>query len=637
MIRPSKDADPLPSSAHEPSGRAVWCGLTFLAVTVAVALFALRSEVLYDTDSYFHLAVGDLYATSGVVDELEWTRFSALRDGFGDKEVLFHLLLAPFTRVGDGAVGGRVALALLNGALAALLVGLGWRALGRWALCLPVFCWLGSQDFVDRVIRLRPELLALALFLLAAEAAARDRPRWLGLVAFLFALSYTAIHALLLLCVLWFSGRLLLRSETRFGLVLAPLVGAAAGLLAHPHFPHNLTIWKIQTLDYFRLKDTLDVGNEIQPARTDVLLGNNWGWVVALLVLLVSALGSRAENGDESGSGAANAALTYGIGAFAFAGLTLLMHRFSIYAVPFTLLAASCGLAAAGRRPTGRTLAFGRVPSLPTLALLLAALAAPAAGVVQQLWGMATASGGELAREDDWLRLGRSLPPGTRVAADWGVTQPLTYFAPHLEYLNVLDPVFMALPHPERHHALRALLEGQTPDPVAALVEELDSQVLVVSRFQTDPELLAQWLAHPQLEPVYSGYTIALRVIPPPKVHPGPWRASPPGTQPPVSEATGGAPFQPHPASGYLAPDASHGDCTLLSSDPLTEPRRYELAPWGPTELWVGDQRLLTAANSLRRLAGSGLDVEIPPDGPLTVWTCRDTATGRIGVSLRPL
>ncbi len=60
------------------------------------------------------------------------------------------------------ARGGRLAagtLALANAAVAAALAFLGAKAVGRWGLALPLLLYLGSLDFLGRMIRLRPELL----------------------------------------------------------------------------------------------------------------------------------------------------------------------------------------------------------------------------------------------------------------------------------------------------------------------------------------------------------------------------------------------------------------------------------------------------------------------------------------------
>ena len=88
-----------------------------------------------------------------------------------------------------------LALAGFDAALFAALAALGIAAIGRWGALLPWVVYLGSTEALSRLTRLRPELLALLLLLAAAWFAGRGAYRRLGLVAALYALSYSAIHA----------------------------------------------------------------------------------------------------------------------------------------------------------------------------------------------------------------------------------------------------------------------------------------------------------------------------------------------------------------------------------------------------------------------------------------------------------
>ena len=95
------------------SGGVALAGAVLTGWFVLLALFLSRQPLLYDNDSYFHLAVARTYAEAGPVDRLEAVRFSVMEDGFGDKELLFHLLLVPFTVWLDPVFGGQLFLAAL--------------------------------------------------------------------------------------------------------------------------------------------------------------------------------------------------------------------------------------------------------------------------------------------------------------------------------------------------------------------------------------------------------------------------------------------------------------------------------------------------------------------------------------------
>ena len=624
--------------------------LVFLAALALFSILFFALPVLYDTDSYYHLAIGRAYAEHGLIDALPWARLSLMFDGFGDKEPLFHLLLAPFSRFGPG--GGRFALALLNAATCTLLAALGWRLLGRagpWWSCLalpllvlPLLVYGGSLDFFGRAIRLRPEQLSLLLLLLLVPAAAARRWRLVALYAFLYTLAYTAFHALLGLCFLFFCYELW--RERRFDgkSLLYPGLGCALGLVLHPQFPHNLVIWKVQSIDFFRYRAILDVGNEIAAAPADRLLWQSLPWLLALLVLWRSAVPAGpfpAGTGEPAERERLPGLLL--IAGAVFGLLYLLMMRFSTYAVPFLTLAVAGEMARRGWRLGART----RLPwrgSLPFAAALAIALAPGIVRTGWQAYGMAQEPAGQLGREAEWAAFGQAVPAGAKVAAEWGLTHVYLYFAPQASYLNVLDPVFMALPYPEAYQAQRALFDGRESDAALAVKAELDSDFLAFSRFHRAPKLHERLQGDPRFVPVYQGYNLLYRLAP--EQNAGfllDWRLVPPGTSlPPPSEARvedyAPYPRRERPEERALEafvdlrrmPSVDAGGCAALVSRqqhlaPLVA--ALELAPAGPTRLWIDDRPVVAIDGDLGAVLGHGAIFPVdfaPGSHQITVLTC---------------
>src|SRR5437867_10959776 len=150
-----------------------WPALALVCLGSALALYLLcaRLPVLPDGDSYYHLAVARAYAEHGLSYRPDWARFSVLHDGFGDKELLFHILLMPFAGLADPARGGVMALALLGALVAAVLAHQARAASGRWGLAGPLLVFGGAADLLLRATRLRPGLDGLRLILHAPPLA----------------------------------------------------------------------------------------------------------------------------------------------------------------------------------------------------------------------------------------------------------------------------------------------------------------------------------------------------------------------------------------------------------------------------------------------------------------------------------
>jgi len=608
----------------------------------ALATFLFRAEVIYDGDSYYHLAIGRAYATAGIIDQLPWARFSLLADGFGDKELLFHLLLAPFTGGASPTAGGRLVLALFGASIFGGLAWLGWRAAGVAGLLVPWFVVLGSQDVLSRLIRLRPELLSLLLFLLAYACAARRRYRSLGVVALIYALSYTAFHALVLLSVAWFLAAGWMRRRWEWGLVLYPLLGVGVGLLVHPHFPHNLLVWKVQSLDFFFVGQALDVGIEIHPETTRDLLLRNLPW---LMFLAIAWLSSRSPNRPDSRPSeettrAADFAL---VAAGGFGLLYLLMQRFSIYAVPFAVLAFFWELRRRGLRVGRDTYLLGRGP-VPTLLLFGLALGVGAWQNGRLLAELSATSAGPTL-EEEWAAFGRAVPARARVTSEWGDTHIFMFFAPQAFYNNVLDPIFMAVPYPEAYAAQRRIFADREPDVPGTLVAELDSDHLAFSTLQPSVGLPRRLAGDQRVTLAHRGPALLYRL----EAHRNEafqrqWRFVPPDQSIPVPAGSeieswplieGPADLlRPYAALVEVrrASSPALSECTaLVTRLPATrEPRHtWELAPWGPVSLWADGEPIVAVRDSSHAALGQGFLVELASGAIVTAQICPDRGGGR--------
>ncbi len=378
-------------------------------------------------------------------------------------------------------------------------------------------------------MRLRPELLSLELLLLALAAIGAQRFRWLGPIGVAYALGYTAFHALLGLCGVLFLFVGWARRRWHPALLLYPSLGVGIGLVLHPHFPHNLTIWVLQSLDFFQSKAILDVGTEIRPNTTDVTLMVNLGlYLVAIAVWRagVSASSAHADRGvaDSHASGHADDpgfaddpgyADAFGVAAAVFGILYLLMSRFSLYFFPFAALWLLFELARRGRRIGSRVRLFGgRSLSLALVLGLCLLVASPEA--LRQLtnYRERNSPGPNRARLRDREELAAALPEGARVAARWQQTPIYMLWAPRARYLNVLDPIFMARPYPEAFAVQARIFAGDEPDVPLRLVAGLDSDWIAYSRAAPTGRLTERLVHDPRAAVRHGGSNALFQILP---------------------------------------------------------------------------------------------------------------------------
>jgi len=588
----------------------------------------LRFSSIPDSDSYFHLALARLCAHDGFVKGLEWTRFSVFAKSLGDKEVLFHVFLMPFSTLLPGEVGGRVALALISAAIATLLARAGLATCGRGGLLLPLVAFVGSPFFYGRVIRLRPELFGLILIIVGLELLARRKRAALAIASAAFALTYVVSQLLTVLVLLvcawwWIRGR-----ERDWKSPLASLFGTLVGIVAHPHFPDNLVIWRIHNITFFQMKGQLDVGREIGgPSLQGALLLNAGLWL-ALAVLVFATRRDESAGPDATRVRIGEA---FAIAALFFFALFTQMERMITYVVPLTLVAVTSLLRAHGRDLSTIRLGRFRVP------VAVALVACSLAGLPRFLDFTSRASSSPTA-ESSWRSVSAMIPPGARVAAHWGPTGFLVFFAPQGRYLNALEPLLMYEVAPDAWRAQQRMFTGWEPDIpllasttldseyVFAPLEQLEGGGAAARRFAGDPRMLTFASDGLALAKIVPGRNAAFELD---------W----------LTES--GSPYPRLPAPGASLEgfvDASRvgarDRCTTFehrfASERAGESLTVDFAPYGPGELLLDGKPLASSAGTRAFLTDSlRVSVPLPPgEHTIRVRSCPDSHAGFNGFYL---
>ncbi|HSA56733.1 MAG TPA: hypothetical protein VLE53_13570 [Gemmatimonadaceae bacterium] len=575
------------------------------AVTLCLILVVVRLSYWWigGDDGHYHIRVAaELRERVALyMQGLPWTRMSVFTDRWGDKELLFHWFLIPFAW-GNLFAGAKVALSVLNGVAAGVMAFLAVRLAGRSGWAAPAVAMGITTFFTVRMDQLRPHNLSLILLMLLAHEAAARRRWTLVLLGFLYALSYTAWQTPAILCAGVFAAFALLRREWRWELLWAPVLGLAAGILAHPGFPDNVHIWTLQNLAFFQQKDALPVGTEINPESLAGLARSAWTG----LVLLALAAALRWPWGTVSRA----SDLEMVLGVFAAATLILFFRaiRFAEYAIPFATLYAFAlwGRLQAGR--VARRLGSPRAALVMTLAIAIGA----AVRLAETTRVMRANHALGFASLDDARRFRQALPAGAKVAATWDFTPYYLLAAPQGRYLNVLDPIFMSTPYPEAYALLERLYAGSVPDVPGALTEPLDSDYLAYNSILFQ-DLDIRVGRDPRLIPVFQSVNHQVVAVDRERGHGfvTDWRLDTAATasyaefvarRARVAPAAVSAPYDPRTARALVsAPGAAAGGCWWASRRYVPAAPRHGMliirfGSAGPAEVYADGRRILSSA-----------------------------------------
>jgi hypothetical protein len=451
------------------------------------AATALLQDGLFERDGYYHARLAQLMPARGLSRSFPWTQLSTWRDGYCDKEVLYHLAMAPFAQLGpEPILGARLFSVLLAVAVVATLF-LVLRAHGvPWPAYFAALPLASGGLFLARLGMIRSHVLSMLLLLVGLHFMLQRRWRALLVLGFLYAWCYTVPFVLVLTAAPFAAGVWLGKGGLDWRSVLAAGAGAVLGLVVHPYSPLTLETF-FTYVQIFRIglagvgQSGFELGNEIYPYPLPVFFD-----IYPLIVLGVPVLGVVV-----AARWSRLSAETRGMLAAAafWAAMTMVSARFVEYLV--LLLAVAVALVArdlAGGAPV-LSAWFARARwrrwagALAALGLLAGFHARSMAFYVHYQGRAAPARFFDGAGA--WMA--RHLAPGeTVVNLYWDDFPDLFYSAPRQHYLWGLDPTYSIRLDPGRATLLERTRRREIPLDPRLLAEAFQARYLVLRAGRAD-------------------------------------------------------------------------------------------------------------------------------------------------------
>ncbi len=476
----------------------------FILSFILLYLIQFSTRSLLGIDGYFHIKYAELILEHGIIRNFTWWSFSS----YADTHFLYHVALIPFLIFGP-VTGAKVA-TVFFGAL--LFTVIYWFLRKQnvehahfWVLAIFAF----GSDALFRYIQPRAFVLSLILMIFGFYFMLNKKYKYLGILMFIFAWTYTGYIILFGLLILYSAYEWFISGKIDKDLIKYSFLGSLLGTIVNPFFPDNLQMIYIQVFQVLISKPGLALlSADAQAYPSFVYFLSLFYGTLILFVFSVYRYFKDQKYTDQVIS-------LFLISSVITFILTLRAMRFVEYWVPFTMILSALIFEPIIKKWIGQVIDFKdfkvNVDKKKVIAIFLIILIpftilsaidmiklAKGLGVKEDAQGyMACAR---------WLE--KNTPEGTPVFNYWNEFPMFFFHNTHNRYITGLDPTYFYNYDPDLYRKYETVLLIKTNKTVDYLKNDFKVDYVVLGTFTK--KLQGYYDAFNDLEVVFETPTCAV-------------------------------------------------------------------------------------------------------------------------------
>lgn len=451
-------------------------GYSVKILTIAVLLFGIASIIivqfwtptLFGPDGYLHIRMAQFLKDYGLKYDFHWARYSTFAKNFADKDLLYHVLLIPFTQLfsKDIFVGAKIS-AAFSGILFFIVFFIILRLYAPRPL-VPLFllALLISDRFFYLFCWPRQMILVVALTILGIHFLIEEKPWPVFIITFLYCLMHVSGPYMLLYAVFAESVRFL--NSRRFNLKSLWVVGLAIVIayLVHPNFPNNVLVFYLNAImvPIYSAKWGIELGAEFFPVSTrDYLLSYPF-LVLSIVSIFLTAVFLRPK--------ATLRTQVFLVISSVFLIFSFFSQRYIAHGYPLMLLSLASYAQDYFKENSGQEVSLNLKPLFRTAIIFFSILAL--------IFGISTYKNlRQFALvhnvfDSHYERVGRffkqNIPKGELIFhANWSDSQYFIGVDPDNDYFVTFDPTYMFYYNRQLYDLYRDVSFGRTKDPYDVL------------------------------------------------------------------------------------------------------------------------------------------------------------------------
>jgi hypothetical protein len=278
-------------------------------------------------DGYYHIKTAEIIKHEGFIEEFPWAKHTIFSNNYADIQILFRILLIPFTFLGL-SLGAKIASILFSTIAFVIFYWFLTQNKIKYAFFWSLLYLFTSANLMNRFLLPRQMPLVIALLILTIYFLQRKKYLFLGITSLIFISIHSSFVFQLILILLYFVLEKTFSKKTDFKILLYPFIGVILGLVINPYFPNNISLLYTQIFKVNLVANLFNV--EWKPWTFFEFIKNNILVLVYIFISILILIKNRKITKLQT--------FYFSLTLFFFV-YTLISRRMQEYLVPFSILA----------------------------------------------------------------------------------------------------------------------------------------------------------------------------------------------------------------------------------------------------------------------------------------------------------
>ena len=278
-------------------------------------------------DGYLHVKAAEIIKEEGFIKEFPWATHTILSDSYADIQILFRILLIPFTFF-SLSIGAKIASVLFATICFTVFYWFLIENKIKYPLFWSLLCLFTASTLMYRFLLTRQMPIVIALLILTIYFLQRKKYLLLGITSLIFVLLHSSFVFQLLIILFYLILEKIFSKKFDYKILLYSFSGVVLGLVINPYFPNNIFMLYTQIFKVNLIANLYNV--EWKPWPFFEFIKNNilvlFYFFVSIFILIKNKKITKTQS-------------FYFLLTLFFFFYTLISRRMQEYLIPFSVLA----------------------------------------------------------------------------------------------------------------------------------------------------------------------------------------------------------------------------------------------------------------------------------------------------------